>query len=130
VHIAFFQSEQWDSIIAVCARQLLLDIVKKYARADDSKSPSDVSATSSRSSSSIPQTMTVFGMAMALKAAPAVQPVVTAADGKDKVDLYCGNISPVTQDFDDPLKWWKVIFYRFFLYFALLTCPKWKTQGL
>jgi hypothetical protein len=34
----------------------------------------------------------------------------TAGDGKDKVDLYFGNISPVTPDFDDPLGWWKVSF--------------------
>ncbi|KAJ7836255.1 hypothetical protein B0H14DRAFT_3460817 [Mycena olivaceomarginata] len=31
----------------------------------------------------------------------------TSGDGKDKVDLYLGNISPVTPDFDDPLGWWK-----------------------
>ncbi|KAF7372454.1 hypothetical protein MVEN_00106900 [Mycena venus] len=30
-----------------------------------------------------------------------------AADGKEEVELYCGNISPVGPDFDDPLRWWK-----------------------
>jgi hypothetical protein len=69
-------------------------------------------------------------MAMALKAAPAVQPVVTAADRKDEVDIYCGNISPVTQDFDDPLKWWKVNFYPFFVFRAVDMSQKENTGTL
>jgi hypothetical protein len=53
-------------------------------------------------------------MAMAIKAIPTSATVAVAADGKAEVDLYCGNLSPVAEDFDDPLKWWKV---RCFLLF-------------
>jgi hypothetical protein len=48
---------------------------------------------------------TIFVMAMALKATPALPTATAAVDGTDKVDLYYGNISPVASDFDDPLKW-------------------------
>ncbi|KAJ7861174.1 hypothetical protein B0H13DRAFT_1900597 [Mycena leptocephala] len=48
-------------------------------------------------------------MAMALKATQASPAATVAAGRKDKVELYCGNISPVAPDFDDPLKWWKDI---------------------
>jgi hypothetical protein len=47
-------------------------------------------------------------MAMALKVTQASLAATVAADGKDEVELYCGNISPVALDFDDLLKWWKV----------------------
>jgi hypothetical protein len=56
-------------------------------------------------------------MAMAMKATPALPKVTVAVDGEDEVDLYCGNISPIAPDFDDPLKWWKVSFFSFFLLF-------------
>ncbi|KAJ7697274.1 hypothetical protein B0H14DRAFT_2418267 [Mycena olivaceomarginata] len=42
VRIVFFKGEQWDPSIAVRARQLLLDIVKKYAQADQDSSPTNV----------------------------------------------------------------------------------------
>lgn len=53
----------------------------------------------------------IFAMAIALKGTPSSTAVVV--DGKDEVDLYFGNISPVALDFDDPLGWWKVTFTYF-----------------
>ncbi|KAJ7671770.1 hypothetical protein B0H17DRAFT_1244929 [Mycena rosella] len=49
----------------------------------------------------------IFAMPMALEATPASKTVAPAVDGKDEVNLYCGNISPVAASFDDPLAWWK-----------------------
>ncbi|KAJ7301964.1 hypothetical protein DFH08DRAFT_827070 [Mycena albidolilacea] len=46
---------------------------------------------------------------MALKMTQTSPVATVAANGRDKVELYCGNISPVVPDFDDPLKWWKDI---------------------
>ncbi|KAJ7881550.1 hypothetical protein B0H14DRAFT_2565780 [Mycena olivaceomarginata] len=44
VHIAFFKGEQWDPSVAIRACQLLLDIVKRYARAGQAISLPDVDA--------------------------------------------------------------------------------------
>ncbi|KAJ7831822.1 hypothetical protein B0H14DRAFT_3463771 [Mycena olivaceomarginata] len=104
--ITFFKGNQWDPSIAVRARRLLLDIVKRCAKADRDTSPSSVAAVSGSDSSNTTKS-SVFAMAMALKAAPAVKTVSTTIDGKDEVELYCGNISPVSETFDDPLTWWK-----------------------
>jgi hypothetical protein len=57
-----------------------------------------------------------LGWPLGLLQLSTVQPVVTAVNGKDELNLYCCNISPVAQDFDDPLKWCmqKVNFYHIF----------------
>ncbi|KAJ6532386.1 hypothetical protein B0H19DRAFT_1081453 [Mycena capillaripes] len=122
VRIAFFKGEQWDPSVAVRVRQLLLEIVKRYAQADRDISPTKVDAGASPKPSTITARNSIFAMAMALKATPALPKVTAAVDGKDEVELYCGNISPVAPDFDDPLfddplfddplfddplKWWK-----------------------
>jgi hypothetical protein len=115
VRIAFFKDEQWDPSVAIRARQLLLDIVKRYARADQDISPTNVDVGAGSNSSTITTQNTIFAIAMALKAPSTLPKVTTAIDGKGEVDLYCGNISPVAPDFDDPLKWWKVsVFFPFF----------------
>jgi hypothetical protein len=105
--ITFFQTSQWDPSVAPRARQLLLDIVNRYARADRATSPTQVETESAHNSTS---STSIFAMAMALEATPASKTVAPAVDGKDEVDLYCGNISPVAASFDDPLAWWKVSF--------------------
>jgi hypothetical protein len=114
VRIVFFKGEQWDPSVAVRSRQLLLDIVKKYAQADQDSSPtnveSDFDTGAGPKSSNVAAQNTIFAMVMALKATPALPTVTAAVDGRDEVDLYCGNISPVALDFDDPLKWWKSVF--------------------
>ncbi|KAJ7869437.1 hypothetical protein B0H14DRAFT_3579819 [Mycena olivaceomarginata] len=92
----FFKGEQWDPSGSVRGSQLLLDIVKRYARSDQDISPANVDTGAGPKST------------MALKATRALPKVTVTADGKDEVDLYCGNISPVASDFDDPLKWWKL----------------------
>jgi len=65
----------------------------------------------SSNSSTMTVQHTIFAMAMALKVTLALPKVTAAVDGKDKVDLYCGNVSPVAPDFDNPLKWWRVSFF-------------------
>ncbi|KAF7346736.1 Reverse transcriptase-RNase H-integrase [Mycena sanguinolenta] len=96
VRVAYFQSDQWDPSVAIRARRLLLNIAHA----------------GTKSNSATPQN-SVFAMAMALKAAPILSTATgsttatVASDGKDEVELYCGNISPVADDFDDPLGWWK-----------------------
>ncbi|KAJ7797589.1 hypothetical protein B0H14DRAFT_3493573 [Mycena olivaceomarginata] len=39
---SFFKSSQWDLSVAVCAKMLLVTIVKKYAKADRHPAPSNV----------------------------------------------------------------------------------------
>jgi hypothetical protein len=109
VRLSFFKSSQWDPSVAVRAKMLLVTIVKKYAKADRHPAPSNVA--SAGSDQNTPATL-VFAMAMALQDQAATTKT-TAGDGKDEVDLYFGNISPVTLGFDDPLGWWKVSFAFF-----------------
>ncbi|KAJ7924535.1 hypothetical protein B0H13DRAFT_1601577 [Mycena leptocephala] len=106
VRLAFFQGRQWDPSIAIRARKLLLNMVKKYAQADQRTSPTAPAAGSIQSTS----TTTVFAMAMALHTVPTSTATATG-DGRDEVELYFGNISPVAPDFDDPLAWWKASFF-------------------
>ncbi|KAJ7117991.1 hypothetical protein C8R43DRAFT_901672 [Mycena crocata] len=104
IRLSFFQSDQWDSSVAIRGRRLLLQIVKKYAAQDKSRTVDTESTNPDRTTA--PGPTSVFAMAMALQGAGAsTKPV---SDGKDEVDLYLGNISPVPLDFDDPLGWWKV----------------------
>ncbi|KAJ7742345.1 hypothetical protein DFH07DRAFT_777762 [Mycena maculata] len=51
----------------------------------------------------------IFAMAITLNGSTESVPA-GVVDGKDEVELYFGNISPVTGDFDDPLTWWKASF--------------------
>jgi hypothetical protein len=95
-------SDGIDSV-TILAKKLLIALVKKYAEADQGPGPSNVAATSSTPVAS------VFAMAVALQDKAATSKT-TAGDEKEEVDLYSGNISPVSPDFNDSLGWWKVSF--------------------
>jgi hypothetical protein len=104
--------------LAVRARILSTDVVAKHARAR-------AAAAATNSDEAAMEVDTdghhsgVFAMAMSLSSAPAV---VSAGDvGKHEIELYVGNISPVSRSFDDPLGWWKVNFL-FTLPFKLAHC--------
>ncbi|KAJ7708447.1 hypothetical protein B0H16DRAFT_1345051 [Mycena metata] len=107
MRVAFFANDQWDPSVAIRARQLLLNIVKKYAQARQDNSPGRVGTDFAPKSSGETPQLSIFAMATALKTNPAPA-APRAVNGKDEVELYCGNISPVAQGFDDPLTWWKV----------------------
>jgi hypothetical protein len=101
IRVDYFKSDQWDTIVAVRAKSLLTDIVKKYAQehARIISAPAPKPAASSSSTS-------VLARAMALGGTSRTKTAV--ADGKAELNLYLGDISPVAEDFDDPLAWWKV----------------------
>ncbi|KAJ7035955.1 hypothetical protein C8F04DRAFT_499685 [Mycena alexandri] len=64
MRVAFFAGEQWDSSVAIRARQLLLDIVKKYAEAqqveDDSEPSGGIGMNSAPKSSGDTAHLSVF----------------------------------------------------------------------
>ncbi|KAF7348260.1 Reverse transcriptase-RNase H-integrase [Mycena sanguinolenta] len=104
VRLSFFESKQWDAEIPVRAKRTLIAIVKKYAKA--SHRPVARTITAATTLDKCTPTTSVFAMAMALQDKSEVSTAVSG-DGRDEVDLYFGNISPVAHDFDDPLGWWK-----------------------
>ena len=77
-----FQGSQWDSVIAVRVRKLLLNIVKKYADAEQTQAPVDSANTAVKAA----QGPSLFAMAVALQDSPTVKP--TTAQGKGEVKLY------------------------------------------
>ena len=95
IRLVHFQGSQWDSVIAVRTRKLLLNMVKMYADAEQTQAPQ--AADSANTAVKAAQGPSLFAMAVAFKSqdSSAVKP--TTAQGKGEVELHFGNISPSSQ---------------------------------
>lgn len=97
--LAFFETPDWDAAVAVRARHLLADLVKKYSADGSTATTMATASVTSKPAKGI------FAMAMQ---GHAESKKSTSFAGKDEVEMYFGGISPVEDSFDDPLGWWKV----------------------